>query len=377
MRKNIIMILKYISWMLVIGSIIGTVVYFNVYDRMTRAPLKVLWVDSPYARDLRNILDEFTDRTNISVQVDSVPRELYREAITRDLDTLDQAYDIVIGEAVWASQDISRNYYADIGDLVRDSWLFKTYSPATDGEIFVRKNGAYYGMPVALDVFGIVYAEGEPAPETLEGLTGGSLVPVQVSGELTHTFLALLVAQGGAFADRDGKLSRASLTSDVAQEVLETLRAMSTSGALPLLGRTEHLRRDAAQEGSFAPLPGKGSSVYAVRYLAQFVEGSKNPRAARALLAWLGTKQAHDFMQEENGASLVAAARDDTLSREHSATRPTAAVPVQFFTHENAAEMLRLAENYLASYRDGTTKFTAQETLETIATAWEKELSPK
>ena len=176
MRKNIIMILKYISWMLVIGSIIGTVVYFNVYDRMTRAPLKVLWVDSPYARDLRNILDEFTDRTNISVQVDSVPRELYREAITRDLDTLDQAYDIVIGEAVWASQDISRNYYADIGDLVRDSWLFKTYSPATDGEIFVRKNGAYYGMPVALDVFGIVYAEGEPAPETLEGLTGGSLV---------------------------------------------------------------------------------------------------------------------------------------------------------------------------------------------------------
>jgi len=368
------MILKYISWLLVLGSIVGTIVYFNVYDRITRAPLRVLWVDSPYARDLRNILDEFTDRTNISVKVDSVPRELYRDAIMRDLDTLEQQYDVVIGEATWEYRDVERKYYEDITDLVRQSWLFKTYSPAIDGTLFVTKSGAYYGMPVALDVFGVAFAEGSQVPETWQDLVD---VNTHIEGELTHAFLALLVAQGGVFIDQYGKLNHSALIGPTAQEVLEVMKTMQRGEMLPVVGRTEYLRRTATGTALFASLPGEGTSAYAITYLAHHVKGSQNPRAAQALIAWLGTKQASDFMQDENGTSLVASVHDKLRVPSYSETRRAGAVPVQFFINENAIEMLKIADTYLASYIEGTTNFTAQETLETIATAWKRELTTK
>ena len=365
------------SWLLVLGSIVGTIVYFNVYDRMTRAPLKVLWVDSVYARDLRNILDEFTDRTNISVHVESVPRELYREAVTRDLDKSEQQYDIVIAEAVWTRRDISRNFYEDITTLVRESWLFRTHSPAVDGDLFVAKSGVYYGMPVALDVFGVLIPQNAQQPQTLADLARGSLVDTQTSGELTHTFLALLLAQGGVFIDSDGNLSKTGLVSDVAKNTLEVMRTMRIPGTSPRIGRTEHLHKVATSTDIFAPLPGEGSSVYTTLYLAHKVKGSSNPRAADALLAWLGTKQAVQYLQEESGSTLVRSLHDPLLARSYSNTRRNNTVPVHFFETENAEEMLHLSDTYLAGYLSGSAKFTAQETLETIATAWEKELTIK
>lgn len=431
------MFLKIASWITIAASVLGMAAYFIVYDPLTRQTLNILWVESPHATDLRNILDEFTDTTNIPVHVETVPRPLYREAIERELATTSPSFDMVIGDANWLTRDVSRGYYDDITTLVRGSWLFDHHDPAVDGAIYRTQslsNDAVYSVPIAQGRFGIAYQAAlfsNPAnatafeqrygyplgePRTLAELTnlaeffaqGGGGRPGLIftaeagKGALTETFLALLLAQGGMYADVDMRTVKGFVNSSVAVSVLEAMRHWYTLGrmgtttteaftksaptfsagkAAMLIAPSGVLRTAtkglSATSTMFAPLPAAAGHeyVYTKLYVASLVPGAHHSRAAKELIRWLGTKVAQEFLQQQSGTSLSADVRVATTSPYvHTRLFEDQATPLTFFVNANNEAMLRTADQYLFAYLQGTTTMSAQKTLDAVADAWETSL---
>ncbi len=426
------MFLKIASWTALTLAITGVVVYFVVYDRMTREALRVLWVDSPQATDLRNILDEFTDATSIPVQVDSVPRPVYRESIERELSARAPTFDVVIGDANWMARDVARGFYVDNTELVRGSWLFGHYDTVRDGELYRSHpigGNTLYSVPVSQSRFGIVYradlfadegnkrafqAEyGYPlaVPTTLSAVTdvaefftktesgraGVVFAADSGQGALTEVFLALLLAQGGVYADRDTYRVQGFLNSEKAVAVLNAMRAWYRVGdmqadlftkpattfaarkAVMLIAGSGTLRTAlkefATSTARVARLPVDGvpTNAYVKLYVASVVTDAQRARAAEELFRWLGTRAAQEFSQAEGGISVTAEIRAATTTP----ANPTwvlydGTAPTMFFSHHNNEVMLQDSDTRLHAYIAGTNNLSAQETLDVIAKDWEK-----
>ena len=90
------MFFKNLPYLALIISLALTIYYFAHYDMLTRNPLRILSADTPYATELRNILDEFTDATNITVFVETIPAIDLKETVQRDSEAQEAPYDLVM-----------------------------------------------------------------------------------------------------------------------------------------------------------------------------------------------------------------------------------------------------------------------------------------
>lgn len=404
--------------------------YFYVYDVMTRETLQVLFVDSSEASEFRNILDEFTDDTNISVHVEAVPRSLYRTAIEREVAS-GETFDIVVAPSKWLARDVARDFYEDIHADIQNSWLYTSTGKSSSWLYGVLSDmgDALYAAPVSYDAYALAYRkdilsreEDKSAfnekygnelsvPDSLDILlqvatfytTSSDTFGVAMTSEdVPDAYSDLLLSLTGDDVSPEAiesglsymkKLAELSIPQEENQDILNDDEKMAKANTDFMAGKSvfyigsydsiRAMRKTAggeigAEDIGVARLPRiEGSKKpYVQLYGASVVQGAKHRRAAHALIAWLGSRRA-DLVREENGQPSLAMLHDAPIENSTTAFFARALLerdvaPHVFPSDDLSEEVSATIDTYARGFSLSLNDFSVEDTARVIFGAMKK-----
>lgn len=414
----------------VLGVMVLLGVGIGVY-LVTRSPatLRILWAEWEPSKVLREVTQDFTKETGISVEVVEVPWNDFQTVAYRDLDRNKPEYDIIIGDSQWLGRNVLRGErYLDLTSFVKKSDLLTSFVPlslAAYGE-YPPQSGRYYAVPVLGDGMGFAYrkdlfenrAERKAfltrygydlaVPDTWtelrdiaefffrpdEGTYGISFPTTDGYDSVTMTFENMFFSYGGDIK---------AINSDVSVSALELFRELysfSSQGAggddsygAPATNIAEGKVVMALNYFTFYPsLTERASNPYAdvTGYFivpegpggrfsalggqgASIVYHSNNKRIAKKFLEWWVLPSTQKRWVEEGGVTLnkeiLNSPNFETLRPYNKAQRETLSIMKDFWSVPEYPELLDVSQKLLHDYLSGITP--AKETLDAIAHRWD------